>query len=644
MSTDGWGGRRVQQARTIVASWLPMPCGQCGEPVDPDDAEPWIVGHKIARSVDPSQMWVVSNWQPEHKSCSERSAQAVVVEKARRDGVTAMLDALDSTGDLGATVRAALAADDGGLFPLTEVGGKPPLLPVSLPAGPRRTKLAPIEPRPELAWSTETMREYAWLADLAEVPPNAAPPLWMSPPVEDAVCSYAWSGCTHHPDETTAVAWIESVERKTLRWWQRLAITRQLEHREDGTLCYPEVIESASRRSGKSMRMRGVALWRMEYGEALFGEVQTVMHTGSDMAICREIQRGAWRWAEARWGAKSVTKANGKECIESYDGDRWLVRSQDGVYGYDVTLGLGDECWNVKPDTISEGLEPATMERLSAQVHLTSTAHRRATSLMRGKLSTALVVDSARTLVLVWAASPGSDPSDPEVWRAASPHWSEDRHQMMADKYEKALAGEVDPQADDPDPMEGFKAQYLNMWKLVGRREAPGTPLIDEDDWDARIALPDDRTPDAAAIESWYSAGVTLALAWREETTAIVAVTGHRDLAEAVAALRRSGYRGRVTVGASLAKDPALAKTRTTPTKATTGAAVAELDRLLGEHELHHDGGAHLTDQVLAIRTQPGADGPRVVSKERADAVKAASWAAVTARAKKTGGRKIITV
>lgn len=490
----------------------------------------------------------------------------------------------------------------------------------------------PIEPRDGLDWSVETMRQYPWLVEFAEVPHDASPPLWMSPPPEDAVGSYG----------AEAVEWIERVERKTLRWWQRLAITRQLEHRDDGSLCHREILESAPRRAGKSVRMRGVALWRMAHPQ-LFGEVQTVMHTGSDLAICREIQRGAWRWAEETWGAKAVTRANGKEAVESSAGDRWLVRAQTAVYGYDVTLGLGDECWDVDPGAISEGLEPAMLERLSPQLHLTSTAHRRATSLMPGRISTALTMDDPKVLILVWAAKVGSDPADPAVWRAASPHWSEDRHEMIASKYSKALAGEVDPQADDPDPLAGFTAQYLNIWRLVGRAEPKGTALTSDEDWHDRIALPDDRTPDAAAIESWHSAGVSLALAWREESTAVVTVTSHRDLAGAVAALRQSGFRGRVTVGAALAADPALAKVRTTPTKAAAGAAVAELSRLLGEAALHHDGGEHLTAQVLAVRVQPGVDGPRVVSRERADAVKAAAWAAVSARARRRGKSRIIT-
>jgi hypothetical protein len=330
----------------------------------------------------------------------------------------------------------------------------------------------PVIVRDGLAWPGKAVAEHAWLAPFAQVPEDAAPPLWMSPPPADAVGSYG----------AAAVDWIEHEQKIKLRWWQALAITRQLEHREDGSLCARTVVESAPRRAGKSVRVRGVALWRMAHPH-LFGEVQTVIHTGSDVAICREIQRGAWRWAEESAGWV-VSRANGKEALETPRGDRWLVRAQDAVYGYDVTLGVVDEAWKVKPDTVTEGLEPATLERLSPQLHVTSTAHRRATSLMPTMLRAGLTVPDPRVLVIVWAAPPDADSGDPAVWRAASPHWSEDRRRMIEDKYKQAMAGEVDPAADDPDPLAGFCAQYLNQWNL-DPGPAPGERAIDAAAWEA---------------------------------------------------------------------------------------------------------------------------------------------------------------
>lgn len=484
------------------------------------------------------------------------------------------------------------------------------------------------------------MLAHPWLAEFASVPEDSSPPLYMSPVPEDAVGSYAAEPCACH--DQTAVEFIEAAERKTLRWWQRLAVTRQLEHRADGSLCHDQILESAPRRSGKSVRIRGVALWRMAHGEALFGEVQTLIHTGSDMAICREIQRGAWRWAEDTAGWE-VTYANGKEAIETPAGDRWMVRSQDAVYGYDVTMGLGDECWNVKPDTITEGLEPAALERASAQIHLTSTAHRRATSLMRTKILNAITGAEPEPglLVLIWAAPHGADAADPEVWRRASPHWTDARRKLMEGKYAAALAGEADPQADDPDPMAGFVAQYLNVWPIRAPDRQRGEPIATDHTWaPIVIGAIHGTDPQAAAIESWFDAGVSLALAWRDEDgRALVTVTDHRDLVDAVAALRAAGYRRTVAVGKSLATDPALKGLRIRKAEGRAGPAAAEVSRLIAADALRVTPAAELAEQALAARIVKGPDGPRIVSSGRADAIKALVWAATEARKVSTVGR-----
>jgi hypothetical protein len=62
-------------------------------------------------------------------------------------------------------------------------------------------------------------------------------------------------------------------------------------------------------------------------------------------------------------------------------------------------------------------------------------------------------------------------------------------------------------------------------------------------------------------------------------------------------------------VGKSLAEDPALKGLRLKPAQERTGASVKTLDRLLSEGVLRYDGGEHLTEQILAVRTVPGAEG-----------------------------------
>lgn len=598
-----WSGRRVTQARAIVSSWLPAPCGQCG--VEVTSADEWVVGHEVARSLRPDLTFVLSNWRPEHKACSDRTGQQAVIDKA-------------------------FAAGAASVFPADEGANSPRRL-LSLPPRPRSAQDSPVEVRDGLLWQPDTMRAYPWLAGFADVPEDANPPLWMSPPHPEAVGSYG----------SDAVAWIEKVERKTLRFWQKLAVVRQLEHRDDGSLCWPVVLESASRRSGKSVRIRGVALWRMAMGPTLFGEKQEIVHTGSDIAVCRKAQKEAWRWCMAQeW---TVTKGNGKEAIETPEGDGWYVRAQDACYGWDTTLGMVDEAWDVKPGTIDDGLEPSLLERSSPQLHMTSTAHRRARSTMRSRIIDALTRDDGETLILIWAAPPGADVSSPEVWRAASPHWTPARLKMIDAKYQKALAGEVDPEADDPDPMAGFVAQYLNQWPLRARAVVRGDELISAEAWTALAVLPDDEAvPVAAAIESWFGRGTSLALAYREDDRVVVSVSDHPDMSSAVVALRASGFRGRTILGKSLMGDPAVRKVNRQASTQRTPAAVEDFARLLTEGGLHHDGGEHLTSQVLEIRTQPGPDGARLVSKGRADAVKAAAWACAAGRSARTGGMALV--
>ena len=496
-------------------------------------------------------------------------------------------------------------------------------------ASPQSAQNAPVEARADLLWNPATLTEFGWLRDHLEVPEDAAAPLYMTPPTDDAVGSYG----------TEAVEWIESTQRIRLRWWQKLAIVRQLEHRADGSLTWRSVVESCPRRAGKSVRIRGMALWRMDHPD-LIGEVQTIVHCGNDLPICREIQRGAWRWADAQGWV--ITKANGKEAIEATDGSRWLVRSQDGVYGWDAGLAVVDEAWDVKPDTVSEGLEPAMLERLWAQLHLTSTAHRRATSLMKQRIRDAMTTDDGETLLMLWGAPQGADPGDPEVWRAASPHWSEDRRRMIAAKYAAALAGEEDPQADDPDPMAGFEAQYLNRWRLQPTVNERGEGVVEEETWAALTSDVPVGTPHAAAVESWFAEGCSLALAWKVDEEVVVSVADYPDLPAAAAALKASGFRRTATIGASLLEDPALVGIKAKKGQGRTAAAVLELDRLIGEDVFRHDGGEHLTGQVLAARTMPGADGPRMASSGRADAVKAAVWAVADCRKKAVGRPRVI--
>lgn len=340
--------------------------------------------------------------------------------------------------------------------------------------------------------------ESEWLRPLSAMPGNAAVPLAMSAPHPRAVGSYGGE----------CLAWARSELRLTPRWWQALAVYRQLEHDADGALVWREIVESGPRRIGKSTRLRVVAVWRSANAERI-GEPQLSMLVSKDLAVAREIHSRSWRWAESNgW---KVTRLNGAQEIETPEADgRWLLRAESAVYGYDVGYGQVDESWGVNPQAISEGLEPALLERLWPQLHLTSTAHARASSLMRRRLLAALRDSDPNVLLLLWGAPPGADLSLEETWRLASPYWTTDRRDLIARKYAAALAGQDEPEFDDPDPLRGWAAQYLNVWPLLESSEGlfPGwaelaRPVPDEVDV---LALGVASSPD----HGWMSLGAVL--------------------------------------------------------------------------------------------------------------------------------------
>ncbi|GAB3663505.1 hypothetical protein GCM10027596_26760 [Nocardioides korecus] len=606
----------VTEARAIVATWLPAPCGQCRKPVALDDD--WVVGHTLARVTHPELTLDPTNWRPEHRACSDKTGQAAVIAKAKQD-------ALRSVG----------MSD----FPRSGAGGEPPPLPVSLPAVEDRWTVPA-----RLRWAHHVRTAPDWLAPYLRVPGDASPPLAMTEVHPLAVCSFAAESCTHawrgvpFLVEPSAIAWVEQKLGIRLRWWQRLAMLRQLEHDAAGRLVWRTVVESGTRRIGKSVRLRSIALWRLEHGVRLFEPGQTVIHFGRKLDVVREVQEQAWPWCEAQGWA--VTRNNNARGVTHPNGARWLAKTS--AYGFDVHLGLADECWDIEPSRISDDLEPAALERESSQVALTSTSHQLATPLMKRRISAAMASDDGRTLLLLWGVEPGADIESPATWKAASAHWSQDRKEQMAATL--AEAQEAEPTLAEPDPVGAWACQYLNVWDLVARKKVKGEQVVTAESWgELREELPLEDVPASVAVESWFGDGISVALGWRSGARAAVTVQDHPTLEAAAAAVSATGYRGVVLVGSSLATDPALAGLRLQPMTQSPSAAVAELMRLLGEDAVRHDGDEHLSGQVLGVRTEPGTGGIRLTSRSRVDAVKAAVWVISRSRLAGSGKPRIVT-
>ena len=275
----------------------------------------------------------------------------------------------------------------------------------------RTRKVVPSEPTDErdpTPGADSPLWEVPWLFDLLEVPADATWPRYMTAPHPGAVGSYG----------AEAMAWLSLHASLDLRWWQRLALTRQLEHDDAGRLVWMEVLLTTARQVGKSILLRAGAMWRLHQA-GRFGEEQLIMHTGKDIAVCKEIQRPARTWAKER--GYITFEGNGNiEINEPVSGSRWLVRAREGVYGYAVSNAIVDEAWKVLPGIVDDGLEPTMAERLSPQLVLASTGHMRATPLFPTRRSVALdELDApSSTLLLEWSAR--GIPTSTTRWRGAT--------------------------------------------------------------------------------------------------------------------------------------------------------------------------------------------------------------------------------
>lgn len=160
---------------------------------------------------------------------------------------------------------------------------------------------------------------------------------------------------------------------------------------------------------------------------------------------------------------------------------------------------------------------------------------------------------------------------------------------------------------------------------MVGR--PPGLPVFTDVEW-AELDDYVPAVPMVAAIESWFGEGLAVATAEVVDGHIGVSVDLVASVADAAALVMSMLPRPNlVLAGKSVAADPVLVALGALPVRMQGRAAVTELRRYVDDDVIRHDGSPDLADQVLAVRTVPGVDGPRVRSTDRMDAVKAVVFA-----------------
>ena len=465
-----------------------------------------------------------------------------------------------------------------------------------------------------------------WLADLLDVPDNATWPRLMTAPHPDAVGSYG----------QLAEAYSEAFRGRPWRWWQRLAARRLLEHDAEGRLVWGVAVLTLARQLGKSYWLGDLCAWRLHSG-VVFGCGQTILSTGKDVAVCREMQRPHRMSSKRDRDRYHVREVNGQEEIELVaDDSRWMVRAKDAVYGLSVTFATVDEGWKVLASVVDDGIEPTTVEADDAQILLVSTAHRRATALMVGRRARALehLGDGEGPLLLEWSAPPDAGLDDRSAWRMASPHWTAKRERLIADRLEGAMAGESDD-VDEPDPIMSLRTQWLNQWPAKRLALTKGQLLVDLDAWTMLAGDPqDDIERIWLAVEDHGGLGAAVA-AVCIQSDGRYGVDGWLTAtwAEAMSDLRRlaaAHHSVKVQAGATLVHRLPPGMRASAVTSTITRATLPLMRELVAGGQIVH-GSVELDEQVETVRVTEAIGGLNLVAGVRSDLLRAASWALAAA-------------
>jgi len=365
--------------------------------------------------------------------------------------------------------------------------------------------------------------------------------------------------------------------------------------------------------------------------------MQTVLSTGKDIAVVREMQRRHRLAAKRDRVTYHVREVNGQEEIELLgDGSRWMVRAKESVYGIAATMATVDEAWKVLASVVDDGIEPTTVEAEDAQILLVSTAHRRATALMVGRRATGMehLGDGEGPLLLEWSAPPLAELDDRAAWRMASPHWTVRRERLIARRLEGALAGESDD-VDEPDPISSFRTQWLNQWPAKRLALVKGERLVDLEAWHGCAGeVVDDPTRVYVAVEDHAGLGAGIAAVavqadgrlgldawtvptWADALVDIRRLQGSHDVVKLIA-------------GASLLVRLPPGMRATAATSTLTRSTLPLMRELVAAGAVVHDS-LDLAEQVDEVRVSSAIGGLSVVAGARSDLIRASSWALAAA-------------
>jgi phage terminase large subunit-like protein len=232
-------------------------------------------------------------------------------------------------------------------------------------------------------------------------------------------------GCASYGDEVAALAF--DVLGITLMPWQKLAISGQLEHDENGDLVRRRSLVSVARQNGKTVALKSLLLWMLVKEPIRRGEPILAITTAHQLDLAVELFEQLAPVLETKFGAKAYW-SYGRNEILMPDESRWLVQAATpkAFHGFSPTYIIADEVWNISADVLFTGALPSQRAMKSPLLSCWSTAGTEDShALLKMREEGLRAIDEKKFSKLFfceWSVPPGVDPiTEKSYWPWANP-------------------------------------------------------------------------------------------------------------------------------------------------------------------------------------------------------------------------------
>ena len=211
-------------------------------------------------------------------------------------------------------------------------------------------------------------------------------------------------------------AWSERVLGRRLFEWQRIALSGQLTHDENGDLVFRESLVSTARQNGKSIALTALIGWALTEWSVIRGEPVHVLSLANKLDRAVAIFRELAPVLEAQFDGH-VTWSYGRNKVDMPNGSTWEVRAATpNLHGGTYSLIALDEIWNISEEVYFDSCRPSQIAVKSPLLSSWSTAGDESSKTMQRLREAAIgAIDQQKQTRLYfaeWSLPSGANPND----------------------------------------------------------------------------------------------------------------------------------------------------------------------------------------------------------------------------------------